>query len=900
MSATADRAPLDLAAIRARLEGRGGREYWRSLEEIAEIPGFDAFVESEFPRLAPLWQRQIDRRTLLKLMAGSVAFAATAGLAGCGRPIGEIVPYVNMPEGEIPGRPMIFATSLTLDGRARGVLAKSYTGRPTFVEGNAAHPGSLGAIDAYAQASIEQLYDPDRAQAVTFRGLPDSWDNFVNRMTVHAGKLAARHGDGFAILTGTITSPSLRAEIDRVRGKFPGARWYAYEPVTRETVYAGARLAFGETVETIYRLDRAEVIVSLDADFLGAMPGHLAYARQFIARRKQRGGSLRMSRVYALAGTPTITSAAADHAWSLASAEIEVAARTLATRLGVAGMNSFQTDPSGQRGGREPAADFFSALDAVVEDLQRHRGRAVVVPGDHQTPAVHAIAHAINERLDAVGRAVAYVQPIQPQDAEPLPALADAIDAGEVDTLLVLGPNPVYDAPADLDFARRYANVRQRIHWSLYEDETTYASYWHIPATHELETWGDSLAYDGTVSLAQPLIAPIYGGHSARAVLRAVAGFEARNDYALLKRYWRRHYRQYARNGEQFEAFWRRSIQLGLIEGSAPPPGTPRLRGDLPQALPAPPAAEPNTLYIQFLPDDSIWDGRYANSAWLQELPRRLTKLTWDNVVMLSPRAAERLGIDHKELVELNFRGASVIGPAWIMPGQPDNAVTVTLGYGRTRAGRLGTGVGFNVYPLRRSDTPWFAPGLKLAPTGRHVFLATTQAHQRMEGRGLLRTTTLDEYRKRRDWIDDYLGKPPKPDESLYPEPSEKPPLEYRWAMAIDLTACIGCEACVIACQSENNIQSVGKEEVLAGHEMHWLRIDRYYSGDLENPQTFFQPVPCMQCENAPCEYVCPVEASVHANGLNAQVYNRCIGTRDCSQNCPYKVRRFNWFRYQT
>ncbi|HET6726009.1 MAG TPA: TAT-variant-translocated molybdopterin oxidoreductase [Gammaproteobacteria bacterium] len=879
---------LDLDAIRKKLAGTRGREYWKGLEEVAEKPEFTQFLHAEFPRLGALWERQLDRRTLLKLMGGSVAFAA-AGLAGCSRPIGVMVPYVNMPEGEIPGKPMYFATSLTLGGDARGVIAKSYTGRPTFVEGNRDHPASLGAIDAYAQASVEQLYDPDRAQVATYRSFPSSWNTFLEKMRIQAAALKKSGGEGFAILTQSITSPSLLAELDRVRKRFPKARVYRYQPVGRDSVDAGAKMAFGKRLNTVYHFDQADVIVSLDADFLGMMPGHLAYARQFSeGRRQEPGKPPKMTRLYAVAGTPTITSAAADHEMSVPSAAIEATARALAAQLGVAGISAGKTSL--------PA----HWIDAVADDLKAHHGRAVVVPGDVQSPAVHALAHAINAQLGAVGKTVTYTDPVEPEAPGNLKDLTQAIDRGEIKRLLILGGNPVYDAPADLDFAGRYAKVDERIHWSLYPDETAYESYWHVPAAHELESWGDARAYDGTISLIQPLIAPLYHGHSAYEVLRAVSGDDVKDGYAVMRQYWRKHYRRYAKHGESFDAFWKRSVQRGLIGGSASPARQPKLRGDLAKRLPLSTPTTPRGLYLQFRPDDAVWDGRFANSAWLQELPRRLTKLTWDNVVMLSPRTAERLGVGNKERVVLGFRGKEVTGPVWILPGQPDNAVTVQLGYGRTRGGRIGSGVGFDVYPLRRSDAMWFGDGLTLTRTGKHVFLATTQYHNTMEGRGLLRSTTLDHFRKDPEWVKDYGGEPPKLHESLYPEPSEKPPLEYRWAMSIDLSACIGCQACVIACQSENNIQSVGKEEVLAGHEMHWLRIDRYYSGDMDEPQTYFQPVPCMQCENAPCEYVCPVEASVHAEGLNAQVYNRCIGTRDCSQNCPYKVRRFNWFRYQS
>ncbi|HET7371292.1 MAG TPA: TAT-variant-translocated molybdopterin oxidoreductase [Gammaproteobacteria bacterium] len=916
-----DKLPLNIADIRRKLAGTSGREYWKGLEEIAERPEFTDYLHDEFPRLAALWDRQIDRRTVLKMMAGSVAFA-TAGLAGCSRPIGEIVPYVNMPEGEIPGEPMYYATSFTLGGYARGVIAESYTGRPTFVEGNKKHPASFGAIDPWAQAAVPQLYDPDRSTVETWRGVPTSWPRFLNEMQVNAKRMAKDGGAGFAVLTQAITSPSLLAEFERLQKKFPNMRRYEYEPVDRSGVLNGTKMAFGERVNPVYRFAEAEVVVSLDADFLGMMPGWLAYSNDFMKTRKQRikpDYKPHMSRLYTLASTPTITSANSDNFMPIPAANVELAARGLAARLGVEGIeqrggqevtSSGDDDSSAPFGGAatkggsaEGAGGFFEEwLDAAAEDLQRHNGKALVVPGDYQPPAVHALAHAMNARLGAIGKTVTYTEPPGADDAGTLPELMKAIEDNRVETLLVLEGNPVFDAPADLDFAGHYDRVPTRIHWGLYENETAYASYWHVPALHELERWGDSRAYDGTVSLTQPLIGPIFNGRSAYTVLRVVAGEPETSDYAMLNGYWKQHYRAYAREGESYDLFWRRAVQRGLIEHSAPPPRKVKLRRDLASRLPLSAGFSGRTrgLYIQFLPDDALWDGRFANSTWLQELPRRMTKLTWDNVILLAPSTAERLGVATEDVVELEYRGARVSGPVWVLPGQPANTATVQLGYGSTRAGHIGGDVGFNVYPLRRSDSMWFGYGLKISKLGRSYDLATTQYHQTMRGRGQLRNTTFDEYRDNKYFVRDYPGQPPKLHESLYPEPSDKPPLEYRWAMTIDITACTGCMSCVIACQGENNIQSVGKNEVLAGHEMHWLRVDRYYEGkDLDSPRTWFQPVPCMQCENAPCEYVCPVEASVHSKGLNAQVYNRCIGTRDCSQNCPYKVRRFNWFSYQ-
>jgi molybdopterin-containing oxidoreductase family iron-sulfur binding subunit len=550
--------------------------------------------------------------------------------------------------------------------------------------------------------------------------------------------------------------------------------------------------------------------------------------------------------------------------------------------------------------------------------LKAHRGRSLVIAGDHQPAAVHAIAHAINDALGNAGTTVIYTDSIRPKTAKPpgtLEELSDDMNSGAVELLLIVGGNPVYDAPADFDFAKRLDKVALRAHLSLYEDETSNLCHWHLPAAHFLEMWSDAVAFDGTVSIIQPLIAPLYGGRSPHELLSDLTLDASRSAYDLLRDYWRAHWPNPVA-GAAFEAAWKKSLNDGLIENSAFKPRSMTVKPPAETAV----AGASDELEIVFRTDASVYDGRFANNGWLQELPKALTKLVWGNVALVSPATAERLGVSQDvaghggehgavetDVVQLNYRGRTVKAPIWIMPGQPDDSITVTLGHGRTRAGHVGNGVGFNAYALRTSEAPWFDSGLKVGKTGERQLLACTQDHHLMEHRHLVRSATLDVYRKNPHFAD----APEKTEEkegipevhghpaiSLYPE-KEHPYNGYKWGMAIDLTACVGCNGCVIACQAENNIPVVGKEQVTRGREMHWIRLDTYYQGGMENPATHFQPVPCMQCENAPCELVCPVGATVHSDeGLNDMVYNRCVGTRYCSNNCPYKVRRFNFLQY--
>ncbi|MCZ7570836.1 MAG: TAT-variant-translocated molybdopterin oxidoreductase [Ardenticatenaceae bacterium] len=883
---------LDLASIRARLEASQGKEYWRCLEELAETEEFQEFLHREFPRQAASWSPSISRRQFVKLMGASLALA---GLTGCGaRPVGKIVPYVKAPdEAVVPGKPLYFATAMPLSGYALGLLVESHMGRPTKVEGNPDHPASLGATDAFAQAAVLTLYDPDRSQAVTNQGRIRPWDTFLTELSHALDEQKTTQGAGLRLLTESISSPTLANQIQTILTQFPAAKWHQYEPVGRDNTRAGNLLAFGEDVHPVYQIGKANVILALDADFLACRPGTLRYVHDFAERRRVATGATEMNRLYAIDNSPTLTGSAADHRLRVRASEVEAVARAIAARVGVEGVVPSALPPT------VPP----SWIDALVRDLQQNRGSSLVIAGESQTPTVTALAHAMNQVLGNVGNTIIYTEPVVANPVDLTASLRELIqdmDAGRVELLVVISGNPVYTAPADLHFAESFMKVPLRIHLSLYDDETSALSHWHIPETHFLETWSDARAYDGTVSIIQPLIAPLYAGKSAHELLAAFTGESGSSAHDIVRAYW-----QSQNPSGDFEQFWQQVLNAGAVPNTALQPKSVSLQPNWTNQVgtgnqgPGQPAAGTQPAFeIVFQPDPNIYDGRFANNGWLQELPKTVTKLTWDNAALISPQTAERLGLSFDQagvtqatVVELHYKGRMVQAPIFVLPGQADNSITVYLGYGRTRAGRVGTGAGFNAYAIRTSTAPWFDSGLEIRATGQRVPLATTQHHWTMEGRKIVQAGTLQQYRENPYFVD-----PMTPTISIYPGYSYQ---GRAWGMAIDLTACTGCNACVVACQAENNIPVVGKDQVLMGREMHWLRVDRYYTGRLDNPEVFHQPVPCMHCETAPCEVVCPVAATVHSKeGLNDMIYNRCVGTRYCSNNCPYKVRRFNFLQF--
>lgn len=884
--------------LRRLMSGAGEQPLWRSLDELSRTHEFVDYLHREFPRQAGEWNDPATRRSFLKLMAASLGLAGV-GLSGCMRqPEEKIVPYVRQPEDVIPGKPLFFATCTTLGGYATGLLVESHLGRPTKIEGNPEHPASRGATDVFAQASILSLYDPDRSQTVMKAGRISTWSELLTAITAELPALRARQGKGLAILTETITSPTLTDQLQSLLKEMPAATWHQYEPVGRDNVRAGAMLAFGENVDTVYHFDQADVVLALDAEFLVNMPGSLRYARDFVDRRRVArpnslpGGSPPvMNRLYAVESTPGLTGAAADHRLPLRATEVEGLARALAARLGVA-VAGDASDAS-----RGVPANWLTAL---VSDLEAHHGASLVIAGDGQPAIVHALAHAVNRQLGNVGRTVEYVTPVEGEPVDQMTSLGELVNLmrqGEVKLLMVLGGNPVYNTPGEMEFGKAFDQVDFRVHLAHDFDETSFLSHWHIPAAHELEAWGDARAFDGIATIQQPLIAPLYGGRTAHDLIAVLAGHPERTAYQIIQQYWTRRL-----GSDGFLKRWNQAVHDGVVQGTRSESRTPDWKF-VDNKTPADPVSgrpssgELSGLEITFCPDPTVWDGRFANSGWLQELPKPITKLTWDNAAFLSPTTAERLGVSNHELVELSLAGRTIRAPVWIVPGQPNDSIALALGYGRTQCGRIGKGIGVNTYTLRPARHEWFAAGVELKSTGARYQLSVTQNHHSMEGRDLVQVTTLAKFAQRPEFID-LEHRHPEQSPTLYPKYEDS---ENAWGMVIDQTACIGCNACVIACQAENNIPIVGKEQVEIGREMHWLRIDRYYRGGIDAPDTYFQPVMCVHCENAPCELVCPVGATVHSHeGLNQMVYNRCVGTRYCSNNCPYKVRRFNFLDYDS
>ncbi|MBA2705498.1 MAG: TAT-variant-translocated molybdopterin oxidoreductase [Blastocatellia bacterium] len=975
------------------------KKYWRSLEELADEPEFRELVAREFPQAAEEWNDPFERRTFLKLMGASLALA---GLSGCAfQPPEKIVPYVKQPEEEVPGKALFFATASSLGGIATPLLARSNEGRPTKVEGNPDHPNSRtsdphdrgsSATDIFSQASILSLYDPDRAQTPLYRDEARTWSTFVGEIRTALDEQRPKQGAGIRFLTETVTSPSLAAQLKGILTEFSQAKWHQYEPANNDNARAGAVMAFGQPVNTICDFSKADRILSLDADFLAAMPGTLRYARDFAARRRVSEGQKEINRLYVIETTPTTTGAKADHRWSVKPSHLENYARAFAGVVGGQGNSpsgnqtvTVETRLEAGTGEDHSKSLYWPDLQTIARDLQQHRGASIVIAGNEAPPAVHALVHAMNDALGNVGKTVFYTESLEanPVDQrQSLQELINDIDASRVDLLVVVGGNPVYNTPADLKLNQdRMFKTKLRVHLSQYRDETSELCHWNIPETHYLEAWSDTRAYDGTVTIVQPLIEPLYQNKSAHELLAVFTAKYDQKPYDIIREYWQGEgqkavgSRQKAESGtptgqgsEQmprsasaasrtpspsatpaanatsastpavagpspsadFESWWRRCVHDGFIPNTSLPTKTVSVNaGNIAQAdaagTPAIPAANTNTQFeLVFRTDPTIYDGRFANNGWLQELPKPLTKLTWDNAALVSPNTAKQLGLEktngkkgreaYVDTVKISYQGRTISNavPAYIMPGQPDGVITLHLGYGRKRAGRVGNDHGFNAYEIRTAAAPWSGAGAQVEKGPATYLLALTQQHFNLEDpnfskepRDIFRQQTLEQYL--RGEHNEHESEEPAKDDTLYDPKlydyqNQGNGLNYAWGMAIDLNNCIGCNGCTIACQSENNIPVVGKEQVVRSREMHWIRLDTYFEGDdASNPEgTHFMPVPCMHCENAPCEPVCPVHATVHsAEGLNDMVYNRCVGTKYCSNNCPYKVRRFNFFLYQ-
>ncbi|AUX36859.1 MULTISPECIES: TAT-variant-translocated molybdopterin oxidoreductase [Sorangium] len=879
------RTPLPLA------QDISGKTYWRSLNELAGSPDFVDALGREFPPAAFEPPEGVGRRTFLSLMGASLALG---GLVGCRRPVEQILPYSRAPEDVIPGQPLFFATALPMMGTAFGVLVESHEGRPTKIEGNPKHPESLGATTIYTQAAVLDLYDPDRSKSPREGAAEKSWDDAAAFLREQGDKLRSRGGKGLAILTEAHRSPTLAARLADLRKTLPEARVVRYEPFSRDAAREGARLAFGKPLETTLDLAKARVIVALDADLFGTDGSPVKQARGFAAGRTVDKDAKAMNRLYAVESTFTITGASADHRLRIQSRKIPAFAFALAAELGKRGVAldaELLKAIEGKAGELDAKATRHVA--AIAADLAANRGQGAVVAGRSLPKEVHALAHLINLALDNTGKAVRLVAPFDEsrEGPEALVELARAIEKDEVEALIILGGNPAFDAPADARFADALAKVPVSVHVSTHVDETSERSRWHLNRAHPLESWSDVRAEDGTASIVQPLIAPIFGGRTDAEVIELLLG-GSRTAYDLVRATWMN-----AEGAKRTEQDVRRALHDGLFAGTELADelvtATTQAAVDALRAF-APAAAE--GLEVTFRPDMHAWDGRFANNGWLQELPHPMTKLTWGSGASLSPSTAARLGVKDGDVVTLSGGGAQVRIPVVVAPGQADDSVAIGVGQGRRAALRVGRGVGVDTTPLRKSDAFELAGGFSLERTGEKVELARTQEHFVMEGRPLAREGTLAELEQDPEFAKKQVHVPPLL--SLFQEPNRRQ--GHAWGMSIDLNACIGCNACVVACQAENNIPVVGADGVRQTREMHWLRVDRYFQGtNPDEPESIQQPLPCQHCENAPCEQVCPVAATTHSpEGLNDMAYNRCVGTKYCANNCPYKVRRFNFFEY--
>ncbi|MGA3262480.1 MAG: TAT-variant-translocated molybdopterin oxidoreductase [Terracidiphilus sp.] len=892
-SVTAPATPMTLAQVRAELKNVKGNRYWRSVDELADTAEFQAAVEREFPHSAQEWVDPVSRRGFMKLMGASLALA---GLAGCTRqPDEPIYPYIKQPEDLILGKPNYFATAHPFVTGAVPLLVKSDQFRPIKIDGNPEHPYNLGSSDPFTQATLLDLYDPDRSQHVTYRGENREWAEFAEGLRIKVAE--SKDGTGIYFLSSTITSPTLARQWREVQAKYPKAALVQYDPAIAGTAAQGG-------LHEQYDFAAADVIVSLDADFLSgaAYPGFHQLVRQYAERRKDPS---KLNRLYAIESTPTTTGLKAEHRLGLRASEIPAFAAELAKAVGVKGVDA-------------PAYAWTDEqkkfLAALAKDLKAHAGKSAVIPGLYD-PWMVMIAFAINNALGNDERTAflphAAAVPIPSDQIEELKSLIADLNAGKVDWLIILNANPIYNAPADLEFATAFEKAKTVAHLGSHLDETGQIAHWHIPAAHFLESWSDAQAYGGTVSIVQPMIDPLYGGKTAHHFFQALLDEPGLSPYEAVRETWKP-----VIKGD-FETGWRKALHQGWIDYTTYKflGKTNRVFG-LPYQVPAP--APKDSLEIIFRPDPNVYDGRWSNVGWLQELPKPVTNLSWDNAAIMSGATLTKLGLEEDDIVELSVNGRKVNAPVIVAPGHPDNSVTVHLGYGRQFAGRVGSGAGFNAYLIRTSDAPFYAVGSIKKLEGKWGVAVTKSRYQDQRGklfgqqgngnnsleaneaigeRGIVRYATLDEFKANPGFANEGETHP-KTDKNntLFPNWEYK---DNAWGMSIDMNSCTGCNACIVSCYAENNIAVVGKQQVRIGRNMQWLRIDTYFEGDLAAPRAHFQPMACQHCENAPCEQVCPVGATLHTpEGLNAMVYNRCVGTRYCSNNCPYKVRRYNFLLY--
>lgn len=851
---------------------------WRGLEELSSSAEIAEYLHREFAKDASIWGElddETNRREFLKIMGASIALA---GMPACTKMPQEKIYSFSGQENIAQGR-LFFASSSSYRGYAKGVLVESHQGRPTKIEGNELHPASLGTTDIFTQAEILRLYDPQRSKGVLHFGEITSWEAFAEEIAAKLPALAQSQGEGLRILSGTTTSSILAHQISLLLKKMPKGKWHSYEPINGDNVLEGTKFAFGQDLRPIYFFDRARVVLSLDADFLGPNIAQQAYARQFIKRRKIQNGTITkqaFNRLYMIEPSVSLTGSMADHRIALKPSQMLGFATALALELGL-------------RLEEKEAPLWTKAykrqISIIAKDLIENAKESIVIAGEQQSPALHALSHAINNLLGNQNKTIEYIPPPEANacnQSASFKELVDDLNNNKVEVFLILGTNPAYASPKNFRFAELIKKAKLKIYLGLYEDETSYLCDWHLPESHFLESFGDLRAFDGTISFQQPLISPLYDTRTSSELLAIFLGMREQSSFKILKEYWT--------SNRLSEDVFLQALHDGLLRNSRFAATPAKLTKDwqiktLKEQLPK------NNLEISFKADPTVGDGVYSNISWLQELPKPILQLCWDNAALLSPKTAEKLGLKDEDKIELRLNDYHVEAPTLIVPGHPDDALTVHFGYGRTRS-YLASGRGFSAFEIFNGN--YFSTGVQIKNLHEKWELARTNLHYRMENRELILRGSLNDYLKDPSSIVPQSVRAPGP--SLLPKRENA---DHAWAMVIDLNSCIGCNTCTIACQAENNIPVVGKAQVQKSREMHWIRVDRYYEGGIENPKTLFQPVPCMHCEKAPCELVCPTVATVHSSeGLNQMVYNRCIGTRYCSNNCPYKVRRFNFLQY--
>ena len=904
--------PPTLEQARVKLTGKTGKTYWRSVDELADTPAFRESLEREFPGQAAEWIDPVSRRGFLKVMGASLALA---GLSGCTKqPDETIYPYVRQPEDLVLGRPVYFATAFPFPTGAIPLLVKSDAYRPIKLDGNPEHPFNRGTSDPITQGTLLDLYDPDRSQRVLYRGEIREWAAFLAAFRAMASDKKASGGSGFYILSDTVTSPTLAAQWKQAQQSYPNAKWMQWDPLNRDSAYTASKAAFGDYYDAQYRLEGADVIVSLDADFLSgiAHPGFLRLAGDYAGRRRllptAANPNPQINRLYAVESTPTTTGFKAEHRLTLKASEVAGFAAALAAAVGA------PSNGSSSGWGTGPQQKFLSTLAA---DLKANGGRCVVIPGEQQPAQVHLAAIAINQVLGNAGKTVVYTPTVNPMpsiQSDDMRTLVSDMQAGKVDWLLILNANPAYTAPVDLHFEDAMDKVNTVVHLGSHLDETAVRAQWHINSAHFLESWSDTRAYDGTLSVVQPMIDPLYSGKSAHEIIQSLLDQPNLTAYQVVRNTW-----SAAHPGGDQEFAWRKVLHDGFVSGSAFEAKTVSAKLDQVSLAPAQnQGGGQGGIEVIFRADPNIYDGRYANVGWLQEIPKPITSMSWDNAALMSYNTLGKLGLAEQDVVAIESNGNKVLAPVFAIPGHPDDAATLYLGYGRRNVGRVGAGMGFDAYAIRSSNGLLFAPGAKLTKTGKSYEFAVTKSHytdhrgalaggdgsgtHSLEGneafnRGIIRYATIDEFKQNPNFAhEEKIPEDPEPDETMFSNWRYE---KNAWAMAIDMNSCVGCNACIAACYAENNIAVVGKHQTQTGRIMQWIRIDTYFEGDLEAPRAHFQPMTCQQCENAPCEQVCPVGATVHSpEGLNLMIYNRCVGVRYCSNNCPYKVRRFNFLLF--